>query len=66
MRIIAVKTLTNLYSVYPKAKQSLLAWHEETASAEWDSPNELKAQYQSASIISEIGLSLIFMAIRSV
>lgn len=53
VRIIAVKTLKNWCVVYPKAKQSLLAWHEEATSAEWDSPNQLKAQYRSASIISE-------------
>jgi mRNA interferase HigB len=51
--IIAVKTLKDWCVLYPKAKQSLLAWHEEAISAEWNNPNELKSQFQSASIISD-------------
>lgn len=52
MRIIAVKTLKEWCIAYPKAKQSLLAWHEEVISADWNNPNELKSQFQNASIIS--------------
>lgn len=53
MRVIAVKILKDWCVLYPKAKQSLLAWHEEALSAEWNNPNELKSQFQSASIISD-------------
>lgn len=53
MRVIAVKTLKDWCVLYPKAKQSLLAWHEEALSAEWNNPNELKSHFQSASIISD-------------
>ncbi|WP_031529860.1 type II toxin-antitoxin system HigB family toxin [Dyadobacter crusticola] len=52
MRVIAVKTLRHYWESYPKAKQSLLAWHEEAELAEWTSPNELKEQYRDASILS--------------
>lgn len=52
MRVIAVKTLKEWCVTYPKAKQSLLAWYEEAVSADWNNPNELKSQYQNASIIS--------------
>lgn len=52
MRVIAVKTLKEWCVAYPKAKQSLLAWYEEVISADWNNPNELKSQFQNASIIS--------------
>lgn len=52
MRVIAVKTLKEWCVNYPKAKQSLLAWHEEVVAAEWNNPNQLKSQFQNASIIS--------------
>lgn len=52
MRIIATQTLKDYIRAYPKAEQSLLAWHQETESACWQSPNELKDQYRNASIIS--------------
>lgn len=53
VRIIAIKTLKDWCIVYPKAKQSLLAWHEEANLADWNSPNELKGQFRSASVVSE-------------
>lgn len=53
MRIIAVSTLKNYWIEFPQAEQSLLSWHEEVENAEWNSPNELKAQYGSASILTD-------------
>ena len=53
MRIIAVKTLKNYWEEYPKAKQALLSWYEEVEAAMWSNPNELKAQYRSASILND-------------
>ncbi|CAA7196703.1 MULTISPECIES: type II toxin-antitoxin system HigB family toxin [Chryseobacterium] len=53
MRIIAIKTLKNYIEDFPKAEQPLLAWHDECLNAEWNNPNELKAQYRSASILSD-------------
>ncbi len=52
MRVIAVKALKEWSVAYPKAKQSLLAWYEEVMVADWNNPNELKSQFQNASIIS--------------
>lgn len=51
MRVIAVRTLKEWCVNYPKAKKSLLAWHEEVVVAEWNNPNQLKSQFQNASII---------------
>jgi len=53
MRIIAVSTLKNYWIEFPQAEQSLLSWYEEVENAEWNSPNELKAQYGSASVLTD-------------
>lgn len=53
MRIIAIQTIRNYMKAYPKAEQSLLAWHQEAEAARWESPNTLKVQYRSASILSQ-------------
>ena len=53
MRVIATKTLKDFINEFHQAEQALLSWHEEVVSAVWDSPNELKAQYKSASILSD-------------
>lgn len=53
MRIIAVKTLKDYLEKFPQAEQSLLSWHEEVETANWNSPNELKAQYRNASILTD-------------
>lgn len=52
MRIIAIKTLKDYWEKFPSAKESLLSWHEEVAATEWNTPNELKAQYVNASILN--------------
>ncbi len=52
MRIIAIKTLKDYWEKFPLAMESLLSWHEEAETADWDNPNELKTQYHNASIIS--------------
>lgn len=53
MRVIAVKTLKEYWRKFPQAEQPLLAWHEEAHVANWDNPNELKAQYRNASILTD-------------
>ncbi|MFP3835575.1 type II toxin-antitoxin system HigB family toxin [Chryseobacterium sp. SIMBA_028] len=53
MRIIAVKTLKSFIEDFPKSAQPLLAWYDECLKAEWNNPNELKAQYGNASILSD-------------
>lgn len=53
MRIIAVKTLRDYWKKFSKVEHALLSWYEETEEANWSSPNELKAQYRNASIISD-------------
>ena len=53
MRIIAVKTLKDYWVKFPQVEQSLLSWYEEAEEANWNSPNELKAQYRNASILTD-------------
>ena len=53
MRVIAVRTLRGYWIAYPQAGQALLAWYEEAETAQWNSPNELKLQYRSASILTD-------------
>ncbi len=53
MRILAIQTLKHYWEEFPEAKQSLLSWYEEVEAALWDHPNDLKAQYRSASVLSE-------------
>jgi len=52
MRVIAVKTLKDYSANYHQAEQALFSWYEEAAAASWNSPNELKAQYHHASILT--------------
>ena len=51
MRIIAKRTLREFWEKYPDSEQQLLAWYRETLKSEWNSPNEIKQAYASASIL---------------
>lgn len=53
MRVIATKTLKDYWITFPQAKQAILSWYEEAVIAQWKSPNELKAQYHSASVLTD-------------
>lgn len=53
MRIISVRTLKNFLLEFPQAEQALLSWYEETEAVNWDTPNQLKSQYRSASILTD-------------
>src|SRR5690606_34603991 len=53
MRVIAVKTLKAYWEAFPQAEQSLLSWHEEANVVDWNNPNELKAQFRNASILTD-------------
>lgn len=54
MRVIAKRTLREFWessSRYRDAKGPLEAWHSECLEAQWTTPQALKAQYRSASIL---------------
>jgi len=52
MRVIAVKTLKDYVADHHQAEQALLSWYEEASAAAWNNPNELKAQYRNASVLT--------------
>lgn len=54
MRVIAKKTLREFWeseASYSDAKAPLEAWHNEAIRANWKTPQEIKAQFRSASIL---------------
>lgn len=56
MRIIALSTLKTFWSsssAYSDSVEPGLAWYRETLKADWASPNEVKAQFSSASILKD-------------
>lgn len=55
MRIIAFRTLSEFFEKpeYADSEASLRSWYHEAKIADWKSPNDLKQQYKSASIIGD-------------
>lgn len=53
MRVIAKRALREFWEQHPDSEQQLLAWYREASKADWNSPNEIKAQYTSASILKQ-------------
>ena len=54
MRVIAKRTLREFWESEPKyadSRSPLEAWHDEAIHADWKTPQEIKAQYRSASIL---------------
>ena len=55
MRIISKKTLRDFYEQpnYADSKSALESWHYEVLKRDWNNPNEIKAQYKSASVVGD-------------
>lgn len=53
MRIIAKKILRDFWEKHPDCEQQLKSWFKEASKAEWKSPNDIKTEYPSASILAE-------------
>lgn len=53
MRVIAKRTLRDYWERNPETEQALKAWHAEAEQAVWKTPNEVKAQFRSASILKD-------------
>lgn len=53
MRIIARKTLKAFWECHPDAEQPLRSWFKSVDSADWPSPNDVKADYANASILRD-------------
>ena len=56
MRIIArstIKAFIERDSSYADSKEALEAWYHHTLKADWSTPEELKVQFKSASILQD-------------
>ena len=53
MRVIAKKTLKELWTREPAAQAALEAWYAEAKNAEWSGPADVKARYGNASILKD-------------
>ena len=56
MIIIAKQTLREFWELNPKYSDSrapLEAWHEEVTEADWETPQQVKAQFRNASILKD-------------
>ena len=53
MRVIAKKILREFWEKHPDSEQQLKAWYQETDSAEWKTPREIKREYPTASFLAD-------------
>jgi mRNA interferase HigB len=52
LRIISKKVLRDFWEKHSDCEQQLKAWFQETSSANWNSPSDIKAEYPNASILA--------------
>lgn len=56
MRVIALSTLRKFWESSPSYADSIdpgMAWYREALKADWSTPNEVKAEFSSASILRD-------------
>ena len=53
MRVIAKRTLREFWKKHADSEQPLKSWFHEAGNAYWNSPNDLKQDYPSASILED-------------
>lgn len=51
MRVIAKKILREFWEKYTDSEDQLKTWYKEASKANWNSPNDIKADYAKASIL---------------
>ena len=51
MRVISVRTLKSFWETHPDAENALRAWYTEAKKARWKGPQNIKAEYRTASIL---------------
>ncbi|MFH1932221.1 MAG: type II toxin-antitoxin system HigB family toxin [Pseudomonadota bacterium] len=51
MQIIAKKTLKDFWQTHKETEEPLKAWYYEAKHSNWNSPQDIKDKYRSASII---------------
>ena len=53
MNVISKRTLVQFYERHPQAKSGLEVWHADARKAQWDSPEDIKQIYASASFLKD-------------
>ncbi|GAA4444371.1 type II toxin-antitoxin system HigB family toxin [Pontibacter saemangeumensis] len=53
MRVIAKRTLRDFWEKHADTEQQLKAWYNEAEQANWKSPNDIRKDYPSASILED-------------
>jgi mRNA interferase HigB len=53
VRVIAKKTLRDFWLKHADSEDQLKSWYSETEKSEWETLNELKCEYPSASILKD-------------
>ena len=53
MRVIAKKTLREFWESHADSEDALKAWHYEANKAAWSTPNDIKLEYPSVSILED-------------
>lgn len=53
MRVIAKKILRDFWETHADCEQQLKSWFQEASNAGWKTPNEIKQEYPSASILND-------------
>lgn len=53
MRVISKRTLQEFWSSHPDAMSLLAGWYAEAMKASWQSPQDIKSQYQAASFLRD-------------
>ena len=53
MRVIAKSTLRDFWILHKDCEEQLKSWNNEAEKSNWISPNEIKSDYPSASILQD-------------
>ena len=53
MKIIALRTLRELWAIYPQAKVCLQAWHGLVSHADWSGPADVRRMFNSADFVGD-------------
>ncbi len=53
MNVISKRTLIQFYEKHPQAKSALEVWHSDARKATWNTPDDIKQIYSSASFLKD-------------
>jgi mRNA interferase HigB len=52
VRVIALRTLKQFWKKHPEAEHPLRQWYDDACRADWKTPQDIRASYSTASIVS--------------